>query len=1180
MDVNSNRTNNPHSKPKHMPRLTKEMYEHRLRHNPFSSPPSSTGSHDTVSTTTEEGTRNLSNFSFSPDGEGTRKLSDEFQHPPTKRSTRSGRFGTQPTTVLNTSAIARAFPEWSGLLSKDTITVSQKVDFKPNFKAAIPPLDEGKENVPPVEQTAENTFENILDVKRSRARAEMQARVEEESDCSTVLSRTTGRPVLGARRTRFSSAPADIGSSPPPAKQSLQEMVSKIRTEKQTTQAHTYVHNMTPKEPPPRRDDLLQLPTLAADRTGVSPTGRSFFLPGFRHLPDWTAGTLKFSAMRNGVPIFTKSGVRLGASANGHGSVNAVGITEEDEEIFVSMDKLQEEVRELHDHDAMLQREAEKLQREVNSLQSELQKFKSRKSSDSALGSDSDGSFNRRNDAHNQDLEAEIAQLRERLGQASRQVGVNDIHSTALTAERDEALHQASVARERAMRLQAELEATQKDLESTLQDRHEKETLELENASLIASNEALKQQHDNAVRDNKNLNAQCDKLRRDLAASQKELSSTREELTSAHKQYEALLEEKRLVAQDHASMERSNESYFMENKKLQAKIAARDQHIADLKKGIATRDYMIDRMGGLTTDTAVLELNSELQTELERLQAQLEEQANNLQERAGSISAKEGRIRVLKEQNLELSSENQKLQEENKRLREEHEDMRGQWIDNRHKVIRLNQQLTKNNTEYLKTLNDNTEDCVRLEEDFKQKEAALRQKLERREAAIKKVKQLTTKITEISQQDITGKTTKVTRIIEPTGSRYGADDMTGRSSAMNVEDDPTTELHLTQDSDFVSIMDDEIAKLRQTYRDIQEQQHEAAESMAAGNTVDVSEYDLPVLPGIRRSVSDASTRMSKAITTTQPKAQPVGILKKSSQFPIDDDTGRFSVKSALSIASHHTEDDSIHTNATMRSHRSAKSISNDEAQAPRPESRLRRNSDTGRVGAEPTMTELNMTSAFFMPDITIHSEKEATGPAVPSLSKEARRVLDGICKHKSGNCNVCIRIAAFGEMRSVSMSRRVSITADDMRKGKKTIRVEKPIPVSERMPGSGSKYVDEPTMRPSMNPGEALAILMKETQDEIEHLQMELKRLNDVYFTLDKSLGQREQRRVMADIKKLQSHVEMKSGHLYKLHDVLEGQKQAGQLMTEEEVDVTILSGLIRLEATVESKDGSWNGFD
>ena len=1162
-----------------MPRLQKEMYEHRLRHNPLSSPPSSTGSHDTVSTTTEELSRNISDFSFSPDGEGTRKFSEEFKQAPTKRSARSGRFGANPTTVLNTSAIARAFPEWSGLLSKDTMTVSQSVDIALPLKAFAAPIG-GKENVPPIEQTVDDTFENAFDQKRNRPRADMQPRVDDESDSSAVLSRGATRPTMPPRRNRFASAAVDVASSPP-AKESLQEMASKLRVEKQATHVNTYTRDTTPRKSSPRDNGHVQTPGLAADKSGISPTGRSFFLPGFRHLPDWTAGTLKFSSMRNGVPVFTRTGVRLGRSAEDeHGSVNAVGIPEEDEEIFVSMDKLQEEVRELHDHDAMLQREAEKLQREVNMLQSELKRLKPRRSSDSALGSESDGSFNRRDDAHNRDVQDEVADLRHRLDQASRQAGVNDIHSTALTAERDEALHQASLARERAMRLQVELEATQKDLESTMQVRHEKETLEAEIASLVAANDTLKQQHDIALQTNKTLNAQCDKLRRDLATAQKELAATRQELESIRKQYEATLEEKMLVSQDHASMERNNESYFKENKKLQSQIAARDQHIAELKRGISTRDEMIDKIGGLTTDTSVLELNLELQNELEILQQRHQQQAVDLQETEASVSAKEGRIRVLKEQNLELSCENQKLMDQNKRLREDYDEMREQWIDDRHKVVRLNQQLTKNNTEYLRTMNDNTEDCVRLEEDFKQKEASLRQKLERREAAIKKVKQLTTKITEISQQEIIGKTMKVTRIVEPADARYAPSDMTGRSDVMNVEDDPTTELHLTQGSDFISIMDDQVVNLKQTYRDFQEQQQQGVDSFAPANTIEVTEYDLPALPGIKRSQSDVGVKSSKVGgSVTQAKPQPAGILKKTSQFPLEEDTSRFSVKSALSIASHHSED-TVETVASVHTHRSVKSASNDDRAASRPVSRLRRNSETERVGPDATATEHNMTSAFFIPDITMHSEKESTAKADPSLSTEERQILDGICKHKPGNCNVCIRIPSSRENRNIGTPRRVSITMDDMRKGKKTICIEKPVPVSERAPAVGTKYVEEPTIRPSMAPGEALAILIKETQDEIEHLQMELKRLNEVYFSLDKSIGQRERRRVMADIKKLQSEVEMRSGHLYKLHDVLEGQKQAGQLMVEEEIDITILSGIARLESTVESKEGSWNGFD
>ncbi|KAK3394494.1 hypothetical protein B0H63DRAFT_461083 [Podospora didyma] len=1181
MDVNSNKTNIHHNKPKHISRLKKEMLDQRLRHNPFSSPPSSTGSHDTVSTTDEELTRNLSNFSFNPDAEGTRKFDDDNQSLPRRSSTtRSGRFGPRHTTVLNTSVIARTFPEWSGLLGKDTATVSQSIDNGGPFKA-IPTIGEGKENVPP-EHTQDNTFDDALNFKRKRPRSDMQPRVENESDCSTVLSRTPHRAAQGGRRSRFSNGPVDgIVSSPEPPKRSLQEMVSKIRTEKQTTKSYDSYRDMTPKQPsPPGEASYLHPPNLTLDRSGISPTGRSFFLPAFRHLPDWTSGTLKFSAMKNGVPVFVKSGragVQLGPFKS-HGAVNAVDMPEDDELIFVSMDKLQEEVRELHDHDAMLQREAEKLQREVNQLQSELKMFKLRKRADSAIGSDSDGSF-RRSEAHNQELEDQIAQLQDRLEQASRKVGVHDIHSSALAAERDEALHQAAVARERAKKLQAELEGTQKDLESTLQYRHEKETLELENTSLVANNKTLKQQHEVAIQNNKNLISQCEKLCREVAALEKELAATRDELLSVRKQCEAAEEDKRLMAQDHSSMERSNETYFKENKKLQAQVAARDNHISELNKGISSRDQMLDNIQGLTTDTAIHEMNSELEIELERLKLQL-------QERDGSISAKEGRIRVLKEQNLELSSAKETLAEENQRLREEYEKMRGQWIDDRHKVIRLNQLLTKNNTEYLKTLNDNTDDCVRLEEEFKQKEAAFREKMDRREAAVRKVKQLTNKITEIYQRDITGKSIKVTRIVEPeevTGGKYAASDFTGKSSAMEADDDPTTELHLTQGSDFVSIMDNEIIKLKQAYRD---GRNPDTETGPAGNTAQVTEYDLPALPvgpGLRRSGSDAGPQTSRQASATQTKGQLAGILKKSSQFALDEDTGRFSVKSALSIGSYHSDEEDDQTAPTTHSHRSAKSISNAQTTEARPESRQRRNSETVHGGVEATVTEQNMTSAFFVPDITLHSDKQgSTGrQTIPSLSKDARRVLDSICKHKSGNCNVCVRVAAYGERRSFSASSstsRVLVTADDVRKGKKTVSVEKPTPVSDRMPEAINN--EEPTMRPSMSPGDALAILIKETQDEIEHIQMELKRLNEVYFGLDKSLGQRERRRIMAEIKRLQADVEAKSGQLYRLHDVLEGQKQAGQLMAEEEIDVTILSGLLRIEATVTSGEGEWNGFD
>ncbi|KAK4155554.1 hypothetical protein C8A00DRAFT_31598 [Chaetomidium leptoderma] len=1155
MDINSNsRGHHATSRPKHISRLRKEMLQHRMHQNPFSSPPSSTGSHDTVSTT-EELSQNLSDFSFSPDGEGTRRFSEDLQNQSRRHASRSGRFGSkQMDTVLNTSAIARTFPEWSGLLTKDNMTFTQTMDMAPQPRP-VSASPGGKENMLPTQERAdEHAFENMADMKRKRFRADLQARVENESDCSTVLSLSPARPVSAARRSRFSAAMPDVAMSPEPAKRSLQDMVSKIRTEKQTSR-----RDMTPKRSPPSKLNIeTPAHSIAVDDSMITPTSRSFFLPSFRHLPDWTSGTLKFSTMKNGVPVFVrsgKSGVRLDQHGNNHDEIREVGISKEDEEIFVSMDKLQEEVRELHDHDAMLQREAEKLQREVNLLQVELKRLRTRKLSDSAIGSESDASF-RRSGGHHDDMEYEIAQLRDRLDQASRQVGVNDIHSAALAAERDEALHQASVARERATKLQAELEATQKDLESSLHLLQEREELQLENETLLTENQTLKEQRESALQNNKTLTAENDKLRRELSGVQKDLRMTREELASVRKQYEALQEEKRYLAQDHGSMERNNENYFKENKKLQAQVVARDQHITDLKKGISSRDKMLDNIQGLTTDTAVLELNAELHAEVEVLQKRVEQQTVELNQKDSEISTKEGRIRSLKEQNLDISIDNERLRDENQRLRADHDEMRSQWVDERHKVARLNQLISKS------AVDDHADDCVRLDDDSRQREAALRKKLERREAAVQKVKRLSHRISEIAEQEFTGKSTKVTRIVEPKDMQTVTDEMTGKSSAVNVDDDPTRELHLTEDSDFASVMEGEIVKLRHTYRELQSRVQQ---------DLDVTDYSLPSLPPtLQRSKSDSGVPPRAA----QSKAQLPSILKKSSQF---EDTGRFSVKSALSMISQ-TDDEALNTH-TRRS-----SIGNTQ-DLPRTESRLRRNSEADR-----DVTEPNMTSAFFMPDITLESTKQGTAQdlprqPLPSLSKDARRVLDGICKHNSANCNICVRIAAHGDKHAsaTTTTNQILITPEDIKRDKKTVQAEKPVPVSDRHPeqqqqrSTAQQQPEEPTVRPSMAPGEALAILIKETQDEIDHLQMELQRLNEVYFALDKALGMRERRRVMGDIKRLQGELEAKSGHLYRLHDVLEGQKQAGQLMEGEGVDVTVLSGLLR---AAEVSEREWNGFD
>ena len=390
---------------RHHSRLKREMYANRL--NPFNSPPSSTGSHGTVSTTTTvdvtNENNNLSAFSFSPDAEGTRKFSDDLRnrhHRPA--AARSGRFGTtKPSTIINTSALGRTFPEWVNLSSTNLSSTlpTQEVDGPRVNK-------EEKENIPPAHHDADG-----FDAKqRKRTRAEMQPRVENASDHSSIFSPQQQRPIKPSRRSRFSLAQVDGNAGPdappePAGRSASDKLVSRIRAAQASNERKA--SQAGPKQPSPSARGAAPADPMSspfANKSGLGATGRSFLLPSLpQNIFDWTSGTLKFSTMRNGVPVFVKHGTARSRfqqrAPEEHDTIDALDIPEEDREIFISMDKLREEVKELQDHDEMVQQEAEKLQLEINYLQAELKKFKTRRGSDSAIGSDSEESMNRALDA-------------------------------------------------------------------------------------------------------------------------------------------------------------------------------------------------------------------------------------------------------------------------------------------------------------------------------------------------------------------------------------------------------------------------------------------------------------------------------------------------------------------------------------------------------------------------------------------------------------------------------------------------------------------------------------------------------------------------------------------------------------------------------------------------------------
>jgi hypothetical protein len=167
-----------------------------------------------------------------------------------------------------------------------------------------------------------------------------------------------------------------------------------------------------------------------------------------------------------------------------------------------------------------------------------------------------------------------------------------------------------------------------------------------------------------------------------------------------------------------------------------------------------------------------------------------------------------------------------------------------------------------------------------------------------------------------------------------------------------------------------------------------------------------------------------------------------------------------------------------------------------------------------------------MTSAFIVPDIKL----EAT-----QTTSASQRVINK--DHDNANCTVCRR--------------------DGLTTATDAFRVPKLIPVSSRMPDDA-----DATMRPARSPKEALALVVKELQDERFHLHAELAVQRALLEHHDPSLGNRQRREYNASIQGFLRRIEIKDTQIYNLYDVLEGQ-QADDLT---ELDVEDLTQQIRAE--------------
>jgi hypothetical protein len=173
-----------------------------------------------------------------------------------------------------------------------------------------------------------------------------------------------------------------------------------------------------------------------------------------------------------------------------------------------------------------------------------------------------------------------------------------------------------------------------------------------------------------------------------------------------------------------------------------------------------------------------------------------------------------------------------------------------------------------------------------------------------------------------------------------------------------------------------------------------------------------------------------------------------------------------------------------------------------------------------------------MTSAFIVPDITLH---RGAGEGT------ARSFLDKMSPHDTRNCSVCARIIG-------SALPEASIPA--------------PVPVSTR-PEVQSDV--DATLRPTQGPVDALATVMKQLNDELVHLKLELHVAEEKLRAQDPAMGRRARKGIHEKISLLNKSIETKSDQIYALYDVLEAHKsEIADGIVPEEVERTMES--IRVE--------------
>ncbi|CRK11013.1 hypothetical protein BN1723_009220, partial [Verticillium longisporum] len=713
-------------------------------------------------------------------------------------------------------------------------------------------------------------------------------------------------------------------------------------------------------------------------------------------------------------------------------------------------------------------------------------------------------------------LESQVNSLQTRLDQMTQKMGVNDVENNTLSLERDRALKKLQQACENIGELMDKLDAREKELNET--QKKLDETLQLQTTQNVApsSGETQKHQVDALQLENKSLRAENSTLRRDQQALQDELQTTQNVAPSSGEtqkhEVDALQLENKSLRADNSTLRRDQQALQDEVESLRA----------DNNSLRREQESLVAENRSLRTNArSLMSENEEFRDNANTAQQELNAAREEVDALQQDMDAVDQEKITLKEDNDSLVRHNEKYFEENKMLRRENSGFERSIHDLHDENVRLKEEIEflKQQLDHCRPLGKGDNFSARLGHDDEEEDGD-----EENMTSAFFVPDIT--IDENSIVDATTESNKAPPDM-PTQSQ--------RPFEIPEIDGPTEGSLADPENTF----DTRAMKSR---KDATQQKDMTTQGQKVA-------FSLPENAQNSKTTAQGANRSSKRRTAAQRSDAKGGLVADADAY----------------MTQESTQDLTQNLSITFEPKAKSRKETTTRSEHTREHAVTMTQNMTGQsqkvTSAKSSLKPSHNKSTTV--DMTSRSRKEErpseTRANCPALSANARRVLDDLCEHKCKNCVVCSRITGH----------RGTVSLKEATEGKKRIHVPKPIPATEQVQQLEG-YTEEPTMRPSQHPGQALAMVIKGLKDEAEHLKMEFSRLQARYNDLNSALGRTARKDLASRMREMLKRLEVKNDQIYALYDVLEGQKQADQAMPEEELEMTIFSitGLSLREAS------------